>query len=242
MYRLIGQIALFPYDFAPAGWRFCDGSVLPIGEYGALFNLLENTFGGDIGQGTFALPDFRVSTPRGCNYCISLVGSFGGVYEGAMLGETLVSVTPDSVKVPNLVECAGQSLPIAQYLPLQTYLGTRFGNQGKDKVVLPDLRGKAPAKSRYVMAAQGDVPDGGKRDAYVGEIILLPFDLSSHLGNKFRLCNGELLQIKPNAALFSSLRNRFGGDGNQTFALPKLPAPPNFNYYISLGGTLAPKS
>ena len=45
---MIGQIKLLPYDFEPSGWLFCDGRKLPIAEYDALFNLLGNTFGGDV--------------------------------------------------------------------------------------------------------------------------------------------------------------------------------------------------
>ncbi|MGH8680637.1 MAG: tail fiber protein [Burkholderiales bacterium] len=55
---LIGEIALFAGNFAPAGWAFADGQLLPISQNTALFSLLGTTYGGD-GQTTFALPDFR---------------------------------------------------------------------------------------------------------------------------------------------------------------------------------------
>ena len=54
----IGQIALFPYNFAPRGWAFCNGQLLSIAQNTALFSLLGTTFGGN-GQTTFALPDLR---------------------------------------------------------------------------------------------------------------------------------------------------------------------------------------
>jgi microcystin-dependent protein len=54
----IGEISLFAGTFAPAGWAFCDGSLLNISDYNALFNLIGNTYGGD-GETTFALPDLR---------------------------------------------------------------------------------------------------------------------------------------------------------------------------------------
>jgi microcystin-dependent protein len=54
----IGQIIMVPYDFAPAGWAFCDGSILPISENDVLFTLIGTTYGGD-GISTFALPDLR---------------------------------------------------------------------------------------------------------------------------------------------------------------------------------------
>ena len=54
----IGQIDIVGFNFAPANWHFCDGSLLPISENAALFNLIGTTYGGD-GQSTFALPDLR---------------------------------------------------------------------------------------------------------------------------------------------------------------------------------------
>jgi microcystin-dependent protein len=55
---LLGQIGLFAGNFAPAGWAFCDGQVLPIAQNTALFSILGTTYGGD-GRVTFALPDLR---------------------------------------------------------------------------------------------------------------------------------------------------------------------------------------
>jgi len=54
----IGQLLLVPYNFAPRGWAFCSGQILPIAQNTALFSLLGTTFGGN-GQTTFALPDLR---------------------------------------------------------------------------------------------------------------------------------------------------------------------------------------
>ena len=53
---------MFAGNFAPAGWMFCDGNLLPISEYETLFNLIGTTYGGD-GQNTFALPDLRGRLP-----------------------------------------------------------------------------------------------------------------------------------------------------------------------------------
>jgi microcystin-dependent protein len=54
----IGQVKLFAGNFAPVSWHDCDGSLMPISQYTALFSLLGTTYGGD-GQTTFALPDLR---------------------------------------------------------------------------------------------------------------------------------------------------------------------------------------
>jgi microcystin-dependent protein len=58
----IGNIMMFGGSFAPLGWAFCDGSLLPIAQYDALFALIGTTYGGD-GQNTFGLPDLRGRIP-----------------------------------------------------------------------------------------------------------------------------------------------------------------------------------
>ena len=58
----VGEIRIFAGNFAPAGWMFCEGQLLPISEYETLFNLIGTTYGGD-GQSTFALPDMRGRIP-----------------------------------------------------------------------------------------------------------------------------------------------------------------------------------
>lgn len=58
----VGEIRMFAGNFAPAGWMFCEGQLIPISEYETLFNLIGTTYGGD-GQSTFALPDLRGRVP-----------------------------------------------------------------------------------------------------------------------------------------------------------------------------------
>src|ERR1700694_1707861 len=73
---LLGQIQLFPYNFAPRGWLACEGQLLPISQYTALFSLLGTTFGGN-GQVNFALPDLRGKAPgEGIAYYIALEGIY----------------------------------------------------------------------------------------------------------------------------------------------------------------------
>ena len=69
----VGEIAVVAFNFAPVGWAFCDGSLLPISEYETLFNLIGTTYGGN-GQTNFALPDLRGRTAiqgqgHGIHYC-----------------------------------------------------------------------------------------------------------------------------------------------------------------------------
>lgn len=76
MEAFIGQIELFPYNFAPRGWVACEGQTLQIAQNTALFSLIGVTFGGD-GRTTFALPDLREQSPHeGIHYCIALQGIY----------------------------------------------------------------------------------------------------------------------------------------------------------------------
>lgn len=58
----IGEIVMFGGNYAPRGWAFCDGQLLPIPQHTALFSILGTTYGGD-GRTTFGLPDLRGRTP-----------------------------------------------------------------------------------------------------------------------------------------------------------------------------------
>ncbi len=78
----IGEIRMFGGNFAPAGWALCNGAVLPISQYDALFNLIGTTYGGD-GQQTFAIPDLQGRLPihqgQGTNLSNYAMGSRAGV-------------------------------------------------------------------------------------------------------------------------------------------------------------------
>jgi microcystin-dependent protein len=58
----VGEIRIFAGNFAPSGWMFCEGQLLPISENETLFQLIGTTYGGD-GESTFALPDLRGRIP-----------------------------------------------------------------------------------------------------------------------------------------------------------------------------------
>ena len=58
----IGEIRMFAGNFAPVGWAFCNGAIIPIDQNDALFNLIGTTYGGD-GQTTFALPNLQSRVP-----------------------------------------------------------------------------------------------------------------------------------------------------------------------------------
>ena len=58
----VAEIRIFPFNFAPRGWAWCDGQLLPLSQNTALFSLLGTTYGGD-GKSTFALPDLQGRAP-----------------------------------------------------------------------------------------------------------------------------------------------------------------------------------
>jgi len=75
----IGEIRIFAGNFAPYGWSFCNGALLAISDYDALFNLIGTTYGGD-GQTTFALPNLQSRIPihagtgGGSSYTLGQIG------------------------------------------------------------------------------------------------------------------------------------------------------------------------
>lgn len=72
----ISEIRIFSFDFAPRGWALCNGQLLPINQYQALYALLGKTYGGD-GQTNFALPNLQGSVPIGVSNQYGL-GKAGG--------------------------------------------------------------------------------------------------------------------------------------------------------------------
>ena len=77
----VGQIEIVGFNFAPVGWAFCDGSLLPISQNTALFSLLGTFYGGD-GIRTFALPDLRgrmaIGQGQGPGLSSMVIGEIGG--------------------------------------------------------------------------------------------------------------------------------------------------------------------
>lgn len=72
----MGMVALFANNYAPKGWAFCEGQILPIAQNTALFSLLGTMYGGD-GRTTFALPNLKGKEPDpNMHYCIALNGIY----------------------------------------------------------------------------------------------------------------------------------------------------------------------
>lgn len=116
MEPFIGMIILFPYNFAPRGWAFCNGQILSIAQNTALFSLLGTTYGGN-GQTTFALPDLRgrvaISEGQGPGLSPKSLGEVGG-QENVTLIQTQI---PAHTHTLNASSVAGnQSSPTGNVL------------------------------------------------------------------------------------------------------------------------------
>ena len=77
----VAEIRIFPFNFAPKGWAFCDGQLLPLSQNTALFSLLGTTYGGN-GKSNFALPDMQRNAPmhpgQGPGLSLHDLGETGG--------------------------------------------------------------------------------------------------------------------------------------------------------------------
>lgn len=77
----VAEIRIFPFNFAPKGWAFCDGQILPLSQNTALFSLLGTTYGGD-GKSNFALPNMQGNAPmhpgQGPGLSLHDLGETGG--------------------------------------------------------------------------------------------------------------------------------------------------------------------
>lgn len=77
----VAEIRIFPFNFAPKGWAWCDGQLLPLSQNTALFSLLGTTYGGN-GKSNFALPDLQARAPmhpgQGPGLSLHDLGETGG--------------------------------------------------------------------------------------------------------------------------------------------------------------------
>ena len=107
----VAEIRIFPFNFAPKGWAWCDGQLLPLSQNTALFSLLGTTYGGN-GKSNFALPDLQGRAPmhpgQGPGLSLHDLGETGGSETVTLLESEIpshahvvgVSQEPGEVKTP----------------------------------------------------------------------------------------------------------------------------------------------
>jgi microcystin-dependent protein len=92
----VAEIRMFPFNFAPRGWAFCDGQLLPLSQNTALFSLLGTTYGGN-GTSNFALPNLQGSAPmhpsQGPGLSLHDLGESGGSETVTLLASEIPSHT-----------------------------------------------------------------------------------------------------------------------------------------------------
>jgi microcystin-dependent protein len=138
----VGEIRMFAGNFAPAGWMFCEGQLLPISENETLFQLIGTTYGGD-GQQTFALPDLRGRLPlhMGAGFVLAETG-----------GQEEVTLTQQQIPAhshPLLASAATGSSPSPQ--------GNVLAASGSSNVYRPGP-GAVPLSNQTVGNAGGSQP------------------------------------------------------------------------------------
>ena len=137
----VGEIRMFAGNFAPAGWMFCEGQLLPISENETLFNLIGTTYGGD-GQSTFGLPDLRGRVPihMGNGFTLAETGGVETVtlttqqipsHGHAMLGSTDPANSPNpGASVVARSPQVNAFVNVAPSVPMSSsFLGPAGGNQ-----------------------------------------------------------------------------------------------------------------
>jgi len=137
----VGEIRMFGGNFAPAGWMFCEGQLLPISENETLFQLIGTTYGGD-GESTFALPDLRGRIPvhQGNGF---ILAETGGAEEITLTvqqipahGHAFLGAATDGNVIPAGGNLPANSLNITPYINADpdgnmslTAIGPRGGSQ-----------------------------------------------------------------------------------------------------------------
>ncbi len=102
----VAEIRMGGWNFAPVGWAFCNGQILPISQNTALFSLLGTNYGGN-GQSTFALPDLRGRMPIGAGQGPGLSGRVVGEMSGSETVTLLPTEMPAHSHVPQGASAAG---------------------------------------------------------------------------------------------------------------------------------------
>jgi microcystin-dependent protein len=232
---MLGEIVFFAGAFAPMRWAFCDGRRLPIADFDGLFGAIGRTFGGD--DQTFAVPAIPDPVPRVRPIiCIEgeLLHDDRTPATDFMLGGIRLFAAP---AVPRgWAACDGRSLPIDQFVALDSILDRRFGADAQ-RYRLPTLAGPGPGL-HYEIAFAGTYPDfggGTTRSQGLGEVRLWP---GTRMPGGWAACDGAALAIRANTALFSVLGHAFGDDpGNTRYFLPHIaPAIPGVEFIICTSG------
>lgn len=123
----VAEIRIFPFNFPPKGWAFCDGQILPLSQNTALFSLLGTTYGGD-GKSNFALPNMQGNAPmhpgQGPGLSLHDLGETGGSDTVSLLESEIPSHSHALLAAPNpaLVATPGPTVTLARSRTVTAYI------------------------------------------------------------------------------------------------------------------------
>jgi microcystin-dependent protein len=140
----VAEIRIFPFNFPPKGWAFCDGQILPLSQNTALFSLLGTTYGGD-GKSNFALPNLQGNAPmhpgQGPGLSLHDLGETGG-------SETVSLLQSEIPSHSHLLNASSQdgtdSHPLNNLLAQGVAINL-YNTQGTNPIVQLDDTALAPA-------------------------------------------------------------------------------------------------
>lgn len=140
----VAEVRIFPFNFAPKGWAFCNGQLMPISQNTALFSLLGTLYGGD-GRSTFALPNLQGSAPmqpgQGQGLRLRDLGEQGGV-ESVTLLQTEIPVHTHQLKA--IIDPGDNSVP-GPAMVLATSAGATAYVTGSPALAPMAVQGLPPA-------------------------------------------------------------------------------------------------
>ena len=119
----LAEIKIVGFNFAPRGWAFCDGQIIPINQNQALFSLLGTTYGGD-GRTIFALPELRGRTPVGVGNGVSW-GQSGGTENETLTAPQM----PAHSHNLQLADAEGTNTPTSPVSLSKSKFDTRFTSE-----------------------------------------------------------------------------------------------------------------
>ena len=149
----IGDIVLFAGNFAPSNWMLCNGQLLPVSQYSALYSLIGITYGGD-GRTTFALPDLRSRMPLGAGQSGSVAfepGQLGGVEKNEPTVQAVAAATGGAT------DAGSKTLKVAAPRPYEN--------------TSPHLA------LNYIICVEGRYPSGG--ESLASKTIVVEYDEST---------------------------------------------------------------
>src|SRR6266853_2350978 len=142
----VAEIRIFPFNFAPKGWAFCDGQILPLSQNTALFSLLGTTYGGD-GKSNFALPDMQGNAPmhpgQGPGLSLHDLGEIGGS-ETVTLLESEIPAHNHNIATHNL-DAGGLQNPAPTVLLAKSAQGNAYQTNTSANLTQLAFQALAPA-------------------------------------------------------------------------------------------------